>query len=462
MRKYSSVFVATLWLGLISTAFAQASTVSLPRTELEQLFTAYQRIKAQYVENVDDKKLLTDAIRGMVSSLDPHSQFMDEDDLAELKKADSGQYVGIGLEIEIAHGQIKVVALTEGGPAEAAGIVAGDGIMSIDGTAVSGLRISEVAKRMRGEPGSVVKLGLVGQAKPSLREVRVPRTPLHRATVKMRMAAPGLAWIRISEFEGATLSDLNAALKNVGAAGEPQGLILDMRNDPGGLITAAVGVATAFLPIDTILFSARGRMPGTNSEVSANERYYRTAGKPDGLAGLPEWTRRVPMAVLVNGASASSAELVAGALQDHGRAKVYGSQTFGKGSIQMVLPLGTDSAVKLTVARYFTPNGREIQGQGIMPDVIVPSAADSSAANGVEMRESDLANHLAPATDSGAASDEETVAGTGKRSAVEDVNIFGTPKDRALKAAIAALAPRSRLGAPLDAALRRAKAFING
>jgi carboxyl-terminal processing protease len=278
----------------------------------------------------------------------------------------------------------------------------------------------------------------------------------------MRMAAPGVAWIRISEFEGATLSDLNTALNNVGIAGEPKGLILDLRNDPGGLVTAAVGVATAFLPVDSVLFSARGRVPGTTSEVSANGRFYRTAGKSDELAGLPEWTRRVPMAVLVNGGSASSAELVAGALQDHGRAKVYGSQTFGKGSIRMVLPLGTDSAVKLTVARYFTPNGREIQGQGIMPDVIVRSAADSAAANGVEMRESDLAHHLAPATDSSAAPDDETVAATGKRSAVEDVNTFGTPKDRALKAAIAALAPRTGLGAPLAAALRRAKALIDG
>jgi carboxyl-terminal processing protease len=462
MRKYSPAFVATLWLCQISTAFAQAATVSLPRTELEELFTAYQQIKAQYVENVDDKKLLTDAIRGMVSSLDPHSQFLDEDDLAELKKADSGQYVGIGLEIEIAHGQIRVIAISEGGPAATAGIVAGDCIVSIDGAAVSGLRISEVVKRMRGEPGSVVKLALLGQAKPSLREVRVARTPLHTATVKLRMAAPGIAWIRISEFEGATLSDLNAALNNAGAAGAPKGLILDLRNDPGGLITAAVGVATAFLPVDSVLFSARGRLPGTTSEVSANERFYQTAGTPDGLAGLPDWTRRVPMAVLVNGASASSAELVAGALQDHGRAKVYGSQTFGKGAIQMVVPLGADSAVKLTVARYFTPNGREIQGRGITPDVVVRSAADSSGTNGIEMRESDLAHHLAAATDSGAAPDDETVAATGTRSAVEDVNAFGTPKDKALKAAIAALAPPARIGAPLAAALRRAKAFING
>ena len=459
MRKYSPAIAAALWLGTLSTASAQMS-VSLPRTEVEQLFTAYERIKAQYVENVDDKKLITDAIRGMVSSLDPHSQFLDRDDLAELEKANSGQYVGVGLEVEIDHGQINVVALTEGGPAEAAGIVAGDIIVSIDGAAVSGLRISEVGRRMRGEPGSLVKLALMGQASRSLREVRVPRKRIHNTTVKMHSAGPGVAWIRISEFEGATVADLIAALKDAGAAGAPRGLILDLRNDPGGLITAAVGVAAAFLPVDTVLFSTRGRMPGTVSEVTANERFYRNAGKPDNLAGLPEWTRRVPMAVLVNGASASSAELVAGALQDHGRAKVIGSQTFGKGSIQMVLPLAADSAVKLTVARYFTPNGREIQGHGITPDVIIPAGAESIAANGLEMRESDLANHLERVADSEAPSDEETVAGTGKRSAVEKTATFGTPGDKALKAAVAALAPRTRLAGALEAVFRRARAAV--
>lgn len=458
MRKYSSVLAVALALGLISDASAQEASVSLPRMELEQLFTVYERIKGQYVENVDDKKLLTDAIRGMVSSLDPHSQFLNADDLAELDKANSGQYVGIGVEVEIDQGQINVMALTEGGPAEASGMVAGDSIVSIDGTAVSGMRISEVTRRMRGEPGSVVTLALMGPAGRSLRQVRVRRASLHSATVKLRMAAPGLAWIRIAEFEGATVSDLVAALKEAGKTGVPRGLILDLRNDPGGLVTAAVGVATAFLPVDAMLFSTRGRMPGTTAEVTANQRFYQNAGKPDELAGLPEWTRRVPMVVLVNGASASSAELVAGALQDHGRAKVIGSQTFGKGSIQMVLPLTADSAVKMTVARYFTPNGTEIQGRGITPDVSIASGA----ATGVALRESDLANHLAPVLDNNGPRQEETVAGTGKRSATERTNTFGTPKDKVLKAAVAALTPPSRLGAPIEAAFRRAKALFDG
>jgi carboxyl-terminal processing protease len=455
MKKYSSVVAAALWFGLGSAVSARETVVSLPKAELEQLFAAYERIKAQYVDNVDDKKLLADAISGMVSSLDPHSQFLDQDDLAELEKARTGEYVGIGIEVAIDHGLINVTALTEGGPAEAAGIVPGDCIVSIDGVAVSGLRVSEVSKRMLGAPGSTVKLSLAGQARQALRVVSVARTPIHTETVKMRMTAPGLAWIRISEFEGPTLADLIDALKKVDALGEPKGLILDLRNDPGGLVTAAVGVAAAFLPADTVLFSARGRMQGTNSEVSANQRFYRMAGQPDELARLPEWTRRVPLVVLVNGASASSAELVAGALQDHGRAKVIGSQTFGKGSIQMVLPLTEGSAVKLTVARYFTPSGREIQAQGITPDVVIPSAAANMAANGVAMREADLANHLAPTADSGPASDSETVAATGKRTAAENTATFGTPSDRALKVAVATLAPHPSAGGQLAATFRR-------
>ena len=201
-------------------------------------------------------------------------------------------------------------------------------------------------------------------------------------------------------------------------------------------------------------------MPGVDSEVTANERHYRIAGTPDGLAGLPEWTRRVPMAVLVNGASASSAELVAGALQDHGRAKVFGSRTFGKGSIQMVLPLATDSAIKLTVARYFTPNGREIQNVGITPDVVVAAPANSLAENGMVLRESDLANHLAPVANAAAAPDEETVASTAQRAPIENANTFGTPQDRTLQAAVAALAPQPRAATGLAAALRRTRALI--
>ncbi|MDB5907129.1 MAG: family peptidase [Massilia sp.] len=451
MHKYLPAIATALWLGLAGAAAAQGLEVALPKSELEQLFTAYDLIKSKYVEPVDDKKLLTDAIGGMVAALDPHSQFMSKDDLAELAKSESGEYVGVGMEVEIDQGLIKVTALTEGGPAESAGIVTGDLVMSIDGAAVTELRTSEVMKRMRGIPGSIVKLGVAGQGTQPLRVVSLARAPIHNDTVKIRKLANGIAWIRISEFEGATLADLVAALTSVDAPGAPKGAILDLRNNPGGLVTAAVGVAAAFLPADTVLFSAHGRMQGTDSVVSANARYYQTAGRPDDLAHLPEWTRSVPLVVLVNGGSASSAELVAGALQDHQRARIIGSQTFGKGSIQMVLPLQQGTAVKLTVARYFTPNGREIQARGITPDVVIAPSASSLAAKGVAIRESDLANHLVPENDTGG----EMVAGPKQRAATEDPKTFGASGDKALNAAIATLAPQPERGAQVAAALRR-------
>jgi carboxyl-terminal processing protease len=446
MKKCFSAVAAALWLALAPAVHAEEVTVSVPKAELEQLVAAYALVKGQYVDAVDDKKLFTDAISGMLAELDPHSQYLNKQDLEELEKGDAGEYVGIGVEVEIDHGQIKVTALTEGGPAERAGIVPGDSIVSIDHVAVSGLRMDDFARRIRGLTGSLVKVSVLGQGTQGLRVVSLARAAIHNQTVTTHMAAPGIAWIRISEFDAPTAADLIGALRGLDATGGPKGLILDMRNDPGGLITAAVGVAAAFLPPDTALFSARGRMAGTNTTVSANERYYRTTGKPDVLAQLPGWARSVPLVVLVNGASASAAELVAGALQDHGRAKVVGSQTFGKGSIQMVLPLSADTAIKMTVARYFTPKGREIQAQGIRPDIVVPPAHASEAGKELQMSEADLPHHL-PAV---ALSEPEpgTAGGADTRTyaPAEKTEMFGTSDDKALLAAVAALARQDTSG----------------
>lgn len=457
--KCKSAIAAVLWLGLATAVQAEQAVVTLPKAEVEQLLAAYALIKGQYVEDVDDKKLLTDAIGGMVAALDPHSNYLNKEDLAELDKENSGQHVGVGVEVEIEHGQIKVMALTEGGPAERAGILPGDSILSIDGVAVTGLRTHEVARLMRGVPGSVVKLGVLGQGGKALRHVSLARATLHAETVQLRQAAPGIAWIRISRFEGPTAADLVGALKTLDAAGEPKGLILDLRNDPGGLVAAAVGVAAAFLPPDSVLFSARGRMAGTTTEVVANQRYYRSPGKPDELARLPAWARRVPLTVLVNGASASAAELVAGALQDHGRAKVIGSQTFGKGSIQAVMPLTADSALKMTVARYYTPAGRAIQAKGITPDIVVAQAASRGAeANGLEIREADLAHHLPAASVAGEVGSE---AGVVKRATAENTQMFGTPGDKTLQVAIATYEAQAPNGRPVAAAIQRLAAVLS-
>jgi len=418
---------------------------------MDKLVAAYALVKRNYVGEADDKKLFDGAIAGMLASLDAHSQYMTADDMRELEREDSGEYVGIGIEVEVDHEQMRVVAAGDDSPAARAGIKAGDLIDSIDGVPLAGLSNSEVARRMRGAPGSVVAVGIAQGRSGKVRSLRITRAALHNATVRMRMAAPGLAWIRVSSFGGATGADLAAALKGLDGKTPPRGLVLDLRNDPGGLVPAAVSVAGAFLAPDTVLFSARGRVPGVDATVTVNPRYYKGPADADVLAGLPAWTRTVPLAVLVNGASASAAELVTGALQDQHRATVIGTRTFGKGSIQSVIPLGEEDGLKFTVARYFTPNGREIQARGLVPDIVVaPKTADS---DDLMLREADLANHLAPTDGTQAAVD----AG---RAPVESAQIFGTRDDKALQAALAVLAPAQAHGSALAGLIQKWRAGL--
>lgn len=450
MTTSRSILAAALCLALLPAAQAAETAVSVPRAELEQLLDAYQLIKLQYVDKVDDKKLITDAIGGMLASLDPHSQYLNKDDLLDLEKDQTGEYVGVGMEVEFDHGTMVVLGLTEHGPAASRGIQPADVIVSIDGHAVTGLRMNEVTRRMRGLPGSVVEVTVSRPRETALRTFSITRAALHSKTVTARAVGPGLAWIRISEFGGATSADLAAQLKTLDINGGPKGIILDLRNDPGGLITAAVGVAAAFLPPETTLFSARGRMPGTNVAVTASERFFKSSAAADGVDPTPAWARKVPLTVLVNGASASAAELVAGALQDNQRGVVIGSQTFGKGSIQSIIPLSKDSAIKMTVARYYTPKGQEIQARGITPDVLVQPGAASKTPLPVQLREADLANHL-PAT--------LPVAET-SRAPAEDPELFGTAGDKAMRAAIDRLTPADSRGLAFSELVRRWSAVL--
>ena len=441
---------AAVFLCCATAAQAGDTTVAVPGPEFEQLLAAYALVKAQYVEPADERKLLQSAIGGMLASLDPHSQYLDKDALAELEKDRLGEYVGIGVEVEVAEGRMQVVGVTEDGPAALAGVEPGDTIVAVNGEAILGLGAPEVARRMRGVPGTALTLGLRRGGKGDVQSVDVTRAALRAETVRTRMAAPGVAWIRISGFEGRTAADLAAALAALDGEQAPRAIVLDLRNNPGGLVSAAVGVAGAFLPADAVLFSARGRVAGADSTVTVNPRYYRAAGEADVLAALPAWTRSVPLAVLVNGGSASSAELVAGALQDHGRAKLIGTQTFGKGSIQSIFPLSEDSAVKMTVARYFTPKGREIQARGIAPDVVVALGAGKDGAGGLELREADLAHHL-PASLPAQGPDAANM----QRGASESTRLFGSADDRALARAVAMLTPHRGLAQDATALVRR-------
>jgi carboxyl-terminal processing protease len=442
--------VAALVMALPSLAGAQQAVapqqaqapVALPEPEIQKLLATYALIKQNYVGQADDRKLFDGALAGMLASLDPHSQYLDGDDMRDIDRSASGEYVGIGVLLEAYRDRIRVASVVRDSPAERAGILAGDEIVSVDGVAMASLPDSEVARHMSGAAGTEASIVVANHGKE--RTLRLVREPLHDTTVEARMAARGVAWIRISEFGGATGADLARVLKQLDGKTPPQGLVLDLRNNPGGLVPAGVIVAGAFLPEGTVLFSARGRDAGAQATVTVDQRYYRQPNEPDPLADLPAWTRTVPLTVLVNGASASAAELVTGALQDHRRATVIGTRTFGKGSIQSVIPLTEDSGIKFTVARYFTPNGREIQAHGVVPDIVVaPAAADDNA---LLLRETDLAKHLPALQQEG----EE-----GGRTQVEPTRMFGTRKDKALRTAVALLKPEDGRGGPFAALLRR-------
>jgi carboxyl-terminal processing protease len=453
MKRIWITGAAALWMVMAPAARAQDDTVSVPRADMEKLLETYALIKRNYVAQADDGKLFEGAISGMLASLDAHSEYMDKDAMREIERENTGSYVGIGIEVEDDHGQLRVVATTAHAPGDRAGIQAGDLLVSIDGAPLKGLPSSEASRRMHGAAGSAMAVGVTHRGK--LRILRVTREAMHNDTVRVSMAAAGVPWIRISEFGSATGADLVAALKKLDAQGAPRGLVLDLRNDPGGMVSAAVAAGGAFLPAGSPMFTARGRDAGAEAKVSVDPRYYREASTEDVLAGLPAWTRTVPLTVLVNGASASAAELLAGALQDNHRATIVGSQTFGKGSIQSVIPLGEDAGIKFTVARYFTPAGHEIQARGVTPDLVVRPA--NSADDELQLREADLARHLLPTQDAQDASKD-----TAQRAAPESTRMFGTRDDKALQAAVGLLAPGAKPGAALAGMLRKWTSVAKG
>jgi carboxyl-terminal processing protease len=455
MKRLRATILCLLFPIVAASTCRAGEPVVVPAAEFQALLSAYALVKTRYVEAPDDKKLLEGAIAGMLASLDPHSGFLDKDELDEVRKDEAGEYTGIGISVDFAAADMVVTAVAADSPAYLAGIEPGDTVASIDGVALSGMRLPEIARRMRGVPGSALDIGYRRGGSGAVRTARLHRAALLAQTVTSRAMPNGVAWIQVSAFEGRTAHDLVEALKTLDASGAPRGIVLDVRNDPGGMVSAAVGVAGAFLPAGTPLFSARGRATvadpaspaAAEATVTVDPRFYQRPDEPDVLADLPTWARTVPLAVLVNGASASSAELLAGALQDHRRATVLGSRTFGKGSIQSIFPLTGDSAVKITVARYFTPNGHEIQARGITPDVIVAPDPARNDALGLALREEDLAQHLAailPAPD-------DTPPAT--RAGVESTRMFGTRDDKALAAAVSLLGPgqTSRIGNVLGA-----------
>ncbi|NHZ90178.1 PDZ domain-containing protein [Massilia sp. CCM 8733] len=368
----------------------------MPLEELRQLSEAYDLIKTDYVEPVADKKLLTEAIAGMVASLDPHSAYLDKKAYRDLREGTQGKFVGLGIEIaQSEEGYIKIVAPIEDSPAWRAGIKAGDLITRINNEAIQNLGIDEAIKKMRGEPMTKVTLTLQRKDVALPLVMTIMRQEIIQKSVKARMVEPGYAWLRISQFQEPTVDDMAARLAALYQQ-DPgiKGLVLDLRNDPGGLLQGAIGVSAAFLPKGAEIVSTRGQLANSRQSYLGKPEFYTLQGDGDVLARLPAALKTVPMVVLVNTGSASASEIVAGALQDYKRAIILGSRTFGKGSVQTIKPLGSDTAVKLTTARYYTPAGRSIQARGIIPDFLVDENADGDGMNGFRMREADLEKHL--------------------------------------------------------------------
>ena len=384
--------LATMQLQAIARS---GSLAPLPLEELQQLAAVFGMVKSEYVEPVDEKKLITDAIGGMVSGLDPHSQYFDKKSFKEFREGTSGRFVGVGIEIGLEDGLVKVVSPIEGSPAFRAGIKAGDLITKIDDTVVKGLTMDQAVKRMRGEPNTKVSLTIFRKTESRSFPVTITREEIRVQSVRGKVLEPGYAWLRVSQFQDRTVEDFARKVEDLYKQ-DPniKGLVLDLRNDPGGLLEGAVAISAAFLPNDAVVVSTNGQIAESKATFKAAPDFYLRRGGTDPLKKLPAALKNIPMVVLVNEGSASASEIVAGALQDHKRATIMGAQTFGKGSVQTVRQLTPDTALKITTARYYTPSGRSIQAKGIVPDVLLDETADGNVLAALRPREADLDKHL--------------------------------------------------------------------
>lgn len=401
LRK-STYFVVGIMLGLTlaigHSVYALKDDQDIPFEDLQAFTEVLSRIKSDYVEGVDDKSLIEDAIRGMLNGLDPHSAYLNVSEFADLKIGTTGQFGGLGIEVGMENGFVKVISPIDDTPAARAGVQAGDLIIKLDDKQVKGMTLNEAVKIMRGKPNTDIRLTIVRQDEPKSLVITITREIIRVQSVKNRMLEPGYGYVRITNFQSRTATDLLKAISDLQKEATLEGLILDLRNNPGGVLTGAVKVSDAFIN-DGLIVYTEGRID------DSSHRYPATPG--DSLNGAP-------MVVLINGGSASASEIVAGALQDHNRAIIMGTKSFGKGSVQTIQELRNGSAVKLTTARYFTPNGRSIQARGIVPDIRLKTlklpASDSS--DGASFSESDLDGRLSNPTDD--TDDADTSAKTNK------------------------------------------------
>src|SRR5213078_109319 len=395
LRSIGFILVGAVAGVLISLNFQaiadRAARAPLPLEELRAFTEVEDAIKKNYVEPVEDKKLFTEAINGMLTGLDPHSAYLDQEAFKELQVGTQGQFGGLGIEVGMEDGFVKVISPIEDTPAFKAGIKPGDLIIKLDEMPVKGMTLTDAVKKMRGKPNTQITLTISRKGETVPVVVTLTRAIIRVQSVKSKTIEPGYVWVRVSQFQEATAENLVKQLDALFRGGQVKGLVLDLRNDPGGLLHGAVAVSAAFLQPKSLVVSTDGRAEDAKKKFYASPDDYARRGE-DVLKSLPQAVKSVPMVVLVNGGSASASEIVAGALQDHKRAKVLGTQTFGKGSVQTIMPLGNNTAIKLTTARYYTPGGRSIQALGITPDLVIEDPSDTAIAPRV--READLQRHL--------------------------------------------------------------------
>jgi carboxyl-terminal processing protease len=385
---------------------------SIPLEDIRSLSEVFGKIKDNYVEDVPDKDLLENAIRGMLSGLDPHSTYLDKSAFQELRVGTTGEFGGLGIVVGMEDGFVKVISPIDDTPAERAGIKAGDLIIRLDDKPVKGMSLDDAVKRMRGKPGTKIDLVIVreGQEKPL--NFSVVRDKIRVKSVRSRTLDPGFGYVRISQFQERTSSDMRKAINELKKEnnGALKGLILDLRNNPGGLLDAAVEVSDTFLTKGNIV-SVKGR--DIRNEI-------RHTATPNDLL------KDAPLVVLVNGGSASASEIVAGALQDHKRAIIMGEKSFGKGSVQTVVPLGNNTAIKLTTARYYTPSGRSIQAKGIEPDIVLDNLklTENKQDDLKPIKEVDLEGHLENGDESGGKKDGKDAKAKRMSLANEDYALY--------------------------------------
>src|SRR6056300_1579867 len=389
---FGLVFGILISVNLSVFADKKGEAKKLPVEDLRIFAEVFGKIKADYVEEVEDKQLLTEALNGMLAGLDPHSTFLDQDHFKEMQQGSSGEFGGLGIEVGMEDGFVKVISPIEDTPAFKAGLQSGDLIIKLDDKSVKGMTLNDAVKLMRGKPGSTINVQILRKGKDTPFDVIITRAQIKSQSVKAKLIQEDYGYLRVTHFQERTGEDVAKSINKLFAENKKplNGIILDMRNNPGGLLNAAVAVSAAFIPEGELVVYTEGRAKDSKMHLTAiPENFIRDPKGNNYISKLPPEIKNTPMVVLVNNGSASASEIVAGALQDHKRALIVGTKSFGKGSVQSILPMNNGTAIKLTTARYFTPKGRSIQAKGIDPDIIVEDGF-----SGLMSREADLNNRL--------------------------------------------------------------------